>query len=232
MSEPTIYKPSIYNGNGVYKNGAAGGGGESWRDWYDELDCLGYKISTVRFQNSALAQRFNLNCKIISKHTHVFGSSISNPALIHIYSNQSGTDNWQPSLVNDGFLSNHNELRFTQINPWNISPNDQWISYHWTDGMTLTCDTTWTKNRTKIDGILDRNLTVNTNSSWKPSIIDAIYNGSGNSQMYFYYLKIYDENEDLVMEFLPVKRKVDGVLGVLETKSGLFASGSNLSEPT
>lgn len=27
MSEATIYKPSIYNGNGVYKNGAAGGGG-------------------------------------------------------------------------------------------------------------------------------------------------------------------------------------------------------------
>lgn len=27
MSEPTIYKPSIYNGNGVYKNGASGGGG-------------------------------------------------------------------------------------------------------------------------------------------------------------------------------------------------------------
>ena len=25
MSEPTIYKPSIYKGNGVYKNGAAGG---------------------------------------------------------------------------------------------------------------------------------------------------------------------------------------------------------------
>lgn len=27
MGEPTIYKPSIYNGNGVYKNGASGGGG-------------------------------------------------------------------------------------------------------------------------------------------------------------------------------------------------------------
>ena len=27
MGEPTIYKPSIYNGNGIYKAGAAGGGG-------------------------------------------------------------------------------------------------------------------------------------------------------------------------------------------------------------
>lgn len=27
MGEPTIYNPCIYNGNGVYKNGAAGGGG-------------------------------------------------------------------------------------------------------------------------------------------------------------------------------------------------------------
>ena len=26
MCEPTIYKPSIYNGAGIYKNGAAGGG--------------------------------------------------------------------------------------------------------------------------------------------------------------------------------------------------------------
>lgn len=24
--EPTIYKPSVYNGNGVYNNGAGGGG--------------------------------------------------------------------------------------------------------------------------------------------------------------------------------------------------------------
>lgn len=27
MGQPTIYKPSIYNGNGIYKNGAGGGGG-------------------------------------------------------------------------------------------------------------------------------------------------------------------------------------------------------------
>lgn len=27
MVQPTIYKPSVYNGNGVYKNGASGGGG-------------------------------------------------------------------------------------------------------------------------------------------------------------------------------------------------------------
>ena len=27
MGEPTIYKPSIYKGNGIYKNGANGGGG-------------------------------------------------------------------------------------------------------------------------------------------------------------------------------------------------------------
>lgn len=27
MSQPTIYKPSVYNGNGIYKNGASGGGG-------------------------------------------------------------------------------------------------------------------------------------------------------------------------------------------------------------
>ena len=41
--EPTIYKPSIYKGAGIYKAGGAGGGGESWRDWYDELERLGYK---------------------------------------------------------------------------------------------------------------------------------------------------------------------------------------------
>lgn len=29
MGQPTIYKPSVYNGNGIYKNGAGGGGGGS-----------------------------------------------------------------------------------------------------------------------------------------------------------------------------------------------------------
>lgn len=27
MGQPTIYKPSVYNGNGIYNNGAGGGGG-------------------------------------------------------------------------------------------------------------------------------------------------------------------------------------------------------------
>ena len=31
--QPTIYKPSIYNGNGIYKNGASGGGGENIDDY-------------------------------------------------------------------------------------------------------------------------------------------------------------------------------------------------------
>lgn len=30
MVQPTIYKPSVYNGNGIYKNGAGGGGVAEW----------------------------------------------------------------------------------------------------------------------------------------------------------------------------------------------------------
>ena len=30
MGEPTIYKPSIYKGNGIYKNGGGGGGGDEY----------------------------------------------------------------------------------------------------------------------------------------------------------------------------------------------------------
>ena len=45
-----------------------------------------------------------------------------------------------------------------------------------------------------------------------------------------YYKKIYNAQNELVLNFIPVKRKVDGVLGVLETITGLFASASNLSE--
>lgn len=37
MGEPTIYKPSIYKGNGIYKNGAAGGG----------VDIDGIKYQTI-----------------------------------------------------------------------------------------------------------------------------------------------------------------------------------------
>lgn len=46
MSEPTIYKPSIYNGNGVYKNGASGGGGGDLPDEYEERMYIYNKASS------------------------------------------------------------------------------------------------------------------------------------------------------------------------------------------
>lgn len=52
MSEPTIYKPGIYNGNCVYNNGAGGGGGDN------------YPKSTIKTETANNGIDFN-NKKII-----------------------------------------------------------------------------------------------------------------------------------------------------------------------
>lgn len=229
--EPTIYKPSIYKGAGIYKAGGAGGGGESWRDWYDELERLGYKSTNIEFNNAAMASRFNLDCTIVSKHLHIFGSTISTPYLIYIYSNQSGSDDWAPAASIDGYISsNPKEIRLSFTQPWQRYPNDPWIRYNWSDGMSLMLETTWDKHGVYVEGIGGHSVECVVNSTWKPTNITPIRNTVGNSQMYFYYKKIYNAQNELVLNFIPVKRKVDGLLGVLETFTGLFVSGSNLSE--
>ena len=52
--EPTIYKPSIYNGNGIYKNGATGGGGGG----VEGVEILGNLYKTKKIGNYEIT----LNC--------------------------------------------------------------------------------------------------------------------------------------------------------------------------
>ena len=222
---------SIYKGGTIYNIGGGGGGGESWRDWYDELERVGYKITTVAFNNSAMASRFDIDCTVVSKHLHILGSSISSPELIYIYSNQNGNEDWAPCAGINGFSSsNPKEIRLHFTQPWQKYPNDSWIRFNWSAGMSLMLETTWNKHGVYVDGIGGHSVECNINSTWKPTQIQPIRNGNGNSQMYFYYKKIYNAQNELALNFIPVKRKIDGVLGVLETITGLFASGSNLSE--
>lgn len=230
--EPTIYKPSIYNGAGIYKTGAAGGGGgESWRDWYEELERLGYKISTVQFNNLPLMAKLNINCHIETKHTHILGTSESTPKLLYVSSNQ-GSDNWTPAIEIDQFTTNPYKIWIEFYQPWSgYQRLDD--PFTWFAGQTQEYIGKWNKYglSLSVNGTGHSvTLGANVSSSWYAKQIRVIHNGSGNSQMYFYYTKVYDENDDLIMNFIPVKRKVDGLLGVLETITGLFASGSNLSE--
>ena len=51
MCEPTIYKPSIYNGAGIYKNGAAGGG--DLPEGYQRLFCFSFNgNANIRFKSN------------------------------------------------------------------------------------------------------------------------------------------------------------------------------------
>lgn len=59
MSEPTIYKPSVYNGKSVYKNGAAGGGQPQI---YGSVKIGNRDYKTIKYNNKEwLAE--NLDCK-------------------------------------------------------------------------------------------------------------------------------------------------------------------------
>lgn len=59
--EPTIYKPSIYKGAGIYKTGAGGGGGEGYV-YYDSIEPIAdgfykcVKVGNKLFMNEFLQQ--------------------------------------------------------------------------------------------------------------------------------------------------------------------------------
>lgn len=58
MGEPTIYKPSIYKGNGIYKNGASGGGGISSIK-VDNIEYAVVKIGNMYFTTENLKNTFS-----------------------------------------------------------------------------------------------------------------------------------------------------------------------------
>ena len=94
MSEPTIYNPSIYKGNGVYKNGASGGGA-SIPDYLQTVEyidtsnyseamknfALGGYISHTRSQNEYMVVKFipkSLQEGVIFWNYDAFGATNGN----------------------------------------------------------------------------------------------------------------------------------------------------------
>lgn len=73
MGQPTIYKPSVYNGNGIYKNGAGGGGGDEIRNL---IYYTYFTTNDVNKDNAKIGASINYqNTSIVSDTINNFNTS-------------------------------------------------------------------------------------------------------------------------------------------------------------
>lgn len=115
--EPTIYKPSIYKGAGIYKNGAGGGGGGGSINGFEILDrlYLGSKFSmgtgSGYFTNKLLTTISNEGEIIVKYYTppndHLGGNANH---IFGITTSTYGSSSPGYSVLNIGAMLQHNNL--------------------------------------------------------------------------------------------------------------------------
>lgn len=224
MGEPTIYKPSIYNGAGIYKNGAAGGGGGG------DLPAGYTRANYARSSGSVSLDFTDLNVNYNDKYVieldliklqfgslgfYVYGGgmalnpnigSVDNSFFIPRYSYKGGTT----SSVHWLDYSRGGLIKVTCNKKYCFIDCDQ-ANYH------KTIDRGSNAN----DSIID-NLTL---FSFVSSGISYPLNGT------IYSLKIFDkDNSDkLNADFIPC-RDENNILGFYEKISGQFQGSANLVE--
>lgn len=218
--EPTIYKPSIYKGAGIYKTGAEGGGGGG--DLPDAFEFLENKA--IRWNsNSYNTPNFNIaTCdnggkiyiKIYQPNTDGTSGNIDNlfgmsnggepdeGAMLYIQGHApnkktrvTNKDGYSFSTVTtDTFIRGVYEYEFSQ-NDFRINNNHYTINYGYVSGLT------------------------------KASIIPCNQNGyAPYTKASFVECKIIDSNNNVCFDALCVKRKYDNSIGIYDKVTGIYTT--------
>ena len=209
MSEPTIYKPSIYNGNGVYNNGGGGGGGDLPAEYeqcnYIESDGTAYlyaqishaQTNTLRSMSakySPVVKNDNNKYLFFAVRNYGFGGysafGVQNTDLLFVVSGQIFGD------------SNSEYLNFVE------------------QKMIGSSGTTISSNYTT-DKVLGNNILQSFDRVYLFRFPDEGTISAGK----FFGAKFRNENENKdIIDFIPAKRISDGVYGVWENVGKNFYS--------
>ena len=220
--EPKIYKPSIYNGAGIYKAGAeGGGGGGNLLDDYDILGVLRFgRNSGVDIYNETLRDN---DCKI--KINFIW----RDPSTDSTYRNIFGGGSTPSNPYSIPFIGFNNSIAgyimFSYYNGSSYSSGD--FQNNSNDGMY-------------VEFIIEKGYFF-FNSNYKA----ISYSFIQNTQEKFFLGAGYDTYNDaliwdfinmsvtrggvVVSELVAARRKEDAVKGVLDLISGNFYTGFNLS---
>lgn len=171
--EPTIYKPSIYKGAGIYKSGGEGGGGEtSYKGVITTDDCIltdGKYLSGFYgdYSHVALILGLSLNAKSVTIEIcvnfngmgqeysqAVFGPSVTNHQMFSIQYNAGAKQIWfaAPNSSNNG---------------WQTAG---WISYELAFGMYHKLRLEYIKDTNTLNGYVNDTLITTFTLSEVPNV--------------------------------------------------------------
>ena len=222
--ESTIYKPSIYKGEGIYKTGAGGGGGGG------DLPEGYTRANYARSNGSATLLFTDLNVNYNDKFV----------IEIDLQTVQQGSLGFfvkAGSLVLYPDVGTTSDLSFLPRYSYNgnITSGTNWLNYSSGGLIKITCN----KRYCIIDNDLSNyHKTINRNTTAADSIIDMLvlfsWTNAGISKPFnvtIYSFKIYDKDNanKLNADFVPC-RDENNVLGFYEKVSGQFKGNANLFE--
>lgn len=223
MSEPTIYKPSIYNGNGVYKNGASGGGGGGGivPDEYEELEYLEINRNNGGANFIATLNTFSNADKDFSIIVEFDGVNEDYQKNLIKFSAQA----WSSS---PGFSIDYvNRTDNTRTIYSRNNGGDYYTPIYTTNDYT---------NKVKFS-IKNNNFDI-TYSDGRKTVLTTNYASSNFSNMflftdrtnpgeyYQFWGKFYEMEVNGVLKLVPVKRKLDGVIGLFDLVSQVFITAN------
>ena len=222
MGEPTIYKPSIYKGNGIYKNGADGGGGGGFEPVPNNIELHLYfeKLAGTNFHgpsiNASLYDfEINNNNKIITDFEPKFDGAHEMMYVIQFQT--SGSTNIECSIRD---VTNYGrfEIYFRKIGTY---PNyyDRPIK----DIQVSTSDYTYFNRLIHVEITKDNyifgeysgtydNPNKGTNQKVNLLAYNNIQQNFGHGTK-FYPIRIYDENDNLLEVLYPAYKKDTGDKG-------------------
>jgi hypothetical protein len=222
--EPTIYKPSIYKGAGIYKIGAEGGGGGGDLPEGYTPAIYARANGSVSLEFTGLNVNYNdkfvieLDLKIVQQGSLGFKAS-NNSARLY------------PDI---GVVSDSSFIpRYSYST--NITSSTNWLDYSNGGLIKITCN----KRYCTIDcEVSNYHKTIDRNTTAADSIIDTIQLFAWSSGGYnypfngtIYSMKVYDKDnpDKLNADFVPCSNE-NNVLGFYEKISGQFQGSANIIE--
>lgn len=223
--KPTIYKPSIYKGAGIYKAGAeggGGGGGDLPEGYISAIYARSNGSVTLDFTglNVNYNDKFIIELDLKTVQQGSLGFRASNNSL-SLYPDIGVIDNlfFIPRYsYNGGLTASVNWLNYSNGGLIKITCNKRYC--------VIDCDAsnyhrTIDRNTTAIDSIID---TIKL-FAWSSGGYNYPFDGT------IYSLKVYDKDnpDKLNADFVPCRNE-NNVLGFYEKISGQFKGSANLVE--
>lgn len=214
--EPTIYKPSIYKGAGIYK-GADGGGGGDLPDAFELLE-----NKAIRWNNT-------------SSNTFSFDiAPADNGGKIYTKIYQPNTDGTSGNIDNLFGMSNGGEPnKGTMLYIQGHAPNKRTRATN-KDGysFSIVLDDTFKKGIFEYE-FNQNDLKINNNhfsinyeyvsGLVKASILPCDQNGyTARTKASFIECKIIDSSNNVCFDALCVKRKYDNSIGIYDKVTGIY----------